>query len=179
VLSGEATNTNFIVFGLTLPGLEPTIYRTRGEPANHYATDAVCCCETNWYGYTKKNKHDYCWDRLWFFVIGLIRFEMDCLLYLQLDVMLIVFRRQSLLAMSTGPRQIQLFIFHFLSIYTLYRICNSYALSNRCITNLHPRFFVKHLRLKYNILKLSFFYLYEVFNQELKNTIHYILWKTL
>ena len=35
VLSGEATNTNFIVFGLTRPGLEPTIYRTRGEHANH------------------------------------------------------------------------------------------------------------------------------------------------
>jgi hypothetical protein len=41
VLSGEATNTNFKVFGLTRPGLESTIYRTRGEHANHYATDAV------------------------------------------------------------------------------------------------------------------------------------------
>ena len=41
VLSGEATNTNFKVFGLTRPGLEPTIYRTRGEHANHYATDVV------------------------------------------------------------------------------------------------------------------------------------------
>ena len=40
VLNGEATNTNFIVFGLTQPGLEPAIYRT-GEHANHYATDAV------------------------------------------------------------------------------------------------------------------------------------------
>jgi hypothetical protein len=29
VLSGETTNTNCIVFGLTRPGLEPTIYRTR------------------------------------------------------------------------------------------------------------------------------------------------------
>jgi hypothetical protein len=38
---GEATNTNFIVFVLTRPGLEPTIYRTRGKHANHYATDAV------------------------------------------------------------------------------------------------------------------------------------------
>jgi hypothetical protein len=28
VFSGEATNTNFIVFGLQLSGLEPTIYRT-------------------------------------------------------------------------------------------------------------------------------------------------------
>ena len=30
VLSGEATNTNFIVFGFTRPGLEHTIYNTRG-----------------------------------------------------------------------------------------------------------------------------------------------------
>jgi hypothetical protein len=28
VISGEASNTNFIVFGLTRPGLEPTIYCT-------------------------------------------------------------------------------------------------------------------------------------------------------
>jgi hypothetical protein len=41
VLSGEATHTNFIVFGETRPGLEPTIYRTRGERANQYTTDAV------------------------------------------------------------------------------------------------------------------------------------------
>ena len=41
MLSGEATNTNFIVFGLTQSGLEPTIYRTHGEHANQYSTDAV------------------------------------------------------------------------------------------------------------------------------------------
>ena len=41
VLSGEATNNNLKVFGLTRPGLKPTIYRTRGEHANHYTTDAV------------------------------------------------------------------------------------------------------------------------------------------
>ena len=41
VLSGEATNTNCIGFGLIRPGLEPTIYRTRGEHVNHYATDVV------------------------------------------------------------------------------------------------------------------------------------------
>jgi hypothetical protein len=35
------SNTNFIFFYLTRPGLVPTIYRTQGEPANHYATDAV------------------------------------------------------------------------------------------------------------------------------------------
>jgi hypothetical protein len=40
VLSGEATNTNFIVFGLTRPGLEPTIYRILGQHADHYTTDA-------------------------------------------------------------------------------------------------------------------------------------------
>ena len=41
MLSGEATNTNFIVFGLTQPGLEATIYCTRGEHANHYSTDVA------------------------------------------------------------------------------------------------------------------------------------------
>jgi len=41
VLSGEATNTNLIVFGLTRPGLESMIYRIRGEHANHYTTDVV------------------------------------------------------------------------------------------------------------------------------------------
>ena len=41
MLSGEATNTNFIIFGLTRSGLELTIYRTQGEHANHYTTDAV------------------------------------------------------------------------------------------------------------------------------------------
>jgi hypothetical protein len=41
VLSEEATNTNFIVFRLAQTGLEPTIYHTQGEHANHYATDAV------------------------------------------------------------------------------------------------------------------------------------------
>ena len=40
-LGGEATNTNFIVFGFTRPGLESMIYSTWGEHANHYATDAV------------------------------------------------------------------------------------------------------------------------------------------
>ena len=33
MLSGEATNTNFIVFGLTRSGIE--------HAANHYTTDAV------------------------------------------------------------------------------------------------------------------------------------------
>ena len=41
VLSGEATNTNFLVFGLTRPGREPTIYRTGSEHANHYTIDVV------------------------------------------------------------------------------------------------------------------------------------------
>jgi hypothetical protein len=41
MLTGEATNTHFIVFGLTLLGLERTIYRTQGEHANHYTTAAV------------------------------------------------------------------------------------------------------------------------------------------
>jgi hypothetical protein len=41
VLSGEVTNTNLMVFFVTRPRLETTIYRTWGEHANHYATDAV------------------------------------------------------------------------------------------------------------------------------------------
>ena len=41
VFSREAVNTSFIVFSLTRPGIEPTIYRTWGEHANHYTTDAV------------------------------------------------------------------------------------------------------------------------------------------
>jgi hypothetical protein len=34
MLSEKAANTNAIVFGLTGPGLDPTIYRTLGEHAN-------------------------------------------------------------------------------------------------------------------------------------------------
>jgi len=41
MLSGEATNTNFIVFGLTLLGLEHTIYRSQGEDANDLTTNMV------------------------------------------------------------------------------------------------------------------------------------------
>ena len=44
MLSGEATNTNFIVFGFTQSGLELTIYRTRGEHANHYVTVVLAYC---------------------------------------------------------------------------------------------------------------------------------------
>jgi hypothetical protein len=39
MLSGETTNTNFIVSGLG--SKKPTIYHTRGEHANHYTSDAV------------------------------------------------------------------------------------------------------------------------------------------
>ena len=41
ILSGETTNTNFIVFGLTWYGVEPTIYRTRGEQANNYKKTSI------------------------------------------------------------------------------------------------------------------------------------------
>jgi hypothetical protein len=43
-LREEATNINFIVFGLTWSELEPTIYHTWGKNANHYTTDVV-----SWY----------------------------------------------------------------------------------------------------------------------------------
>jgi hypothetical protein len=39
MLSGEATNTNFTVFGLTQLGLESTINHTQGKQAKHYTTD--------------------------------------------------------------------------------------------------------------------------------------------
>jgi hypothetical protein len=41
MLSKEAAKTNFLVFGLTRQGFQPTIYHTWGEYANHYTTDAV------------------------------------------------------------------------------------------------------------------------------------------
>jgi len=41
LISGEATNTNSIVFGLTRSGLEHTIYRTLGEHPYHFTIDAV------------------------------------------------------------------------------------------------------------------------------------------
>jgi hypothetical protein len=41
VLSGEAKNTNFIVFGLIRSGLESTNYHTQGEYANNNTTDEV------------------------------------------------------------------------------------------------------------------------------------------
>ena len=41
VLSGAAVNTNFIVFGLTQPGLERMIYQTQNNHTNHYTTDVI------------------------------------------------------------------------------------------------------------------------------------------
>ena len=41
MLRGEATNTNFIIFGLTRSENEPTFYSTGDEHANHNTTDAV------------------------------------------------------------------------------------------------------------------------------------------
>jgi hypothetical protein len=41
MLSGEATNTNFKVFGLTQQQLKTMIYHTKGEHANHYITYAI------------------------------------------------------------------------------------------------------------------------------------------
>ena len=40
MLSGEAANTNLIVFDLTRQGSIPMIYRNQGEHANHYTTNA-------------------------------------------------------------------------------------------------------------------------------------------
>jgi hypothetical protein len=38
-LAEKQQKKNVIVFGLTRWGLEPMIYHTRGEHANHYTTD--------------------------------------------------------------------------------------------------------------------------------------------
>ena len=40
-----ATNTNFIVFGLTRSGLKPAIYGTQVEHANNYTTDVFFVCK--------------------------------------------------------------------------------------------------------------------------------------
>ena len=45
VLSGEARNTNFIVFGLTWLGLEPLIYHTRCE---HHRVGWICLDYKSW-----------------------------------------------------------------------------------------------------------------------------------
>jgi hypothetical protein len=37
----KPTNANFIVFSLTWPGLEPTIYHTQGEHNNQYTTKFI------------------------------------------------------------------------------------------------------------------------------------------
>ena len=42
VFSGEATHTNFIVFGLTQSGLEPTIYDTWDKHANYRVLHNRC-----------------------------------------------------------------------------------------------------------------------------------------
>ena len=49
LLSGEATNINLIVFGLTQSWLEPTIYHTQGDHANNYTTDALQLTLLCWY----------------------------------------------------------------------------------------------------------------------------------
>ena len=64
VLSREATNTNFIVFCLTRPGLESMIYRTWDKHANHYATDAVKNLKyVNVYNNRYMN-FPYCWNNV-------------------------------------------------------------------------------------------------------------------
>lgn len=47
----EKTDTNFNVYGLIRPGIEPTTPCTHGEHANHYTTEAVFI--------TRKDQQDY------------------------------------------------------------------------------------------------------------------------
>jgi hypothetical protein len=41
MLKGEAAHTNIIVFSLNRPGIEPTIYPTRGEHVDLYTAEVV------------------------------------------------------------------------------------------------------------------------------------------
>jgi hypothetical protein len=43
MLSGEIAIANFLVFGLTRPGLKPIIYHTQGEHDDHYIIDGFQC----------------------------------------------------------------------------------------------------------------------------------------
>jgi len=51
MLSSDATNTNFIVFGSTRPGLEPTIYHTQGDhwELEHQRTCKSLALLTAWF----------------------------------------------------------------------------------------------------------------------------------
>lgn len=68
--SGEATDAYLIVFGLTRLALEPTIYPTRRENANHYKTNVIFLENTkifhnsynniSFIGQSKKQQHYIC-----------------------------------------------------------------------------------------------------------------------
>ena len=49
VISGKQQIPVLLVFGLIWPGLEPTIYRTRGEHVNYYTIDAVKIIRLIWF----------------------------------------------------------------------------------------------------------------------------------
>jgi hypothetical protein len=66
MVNREATNTNFIVFGLTPPGLEPTTSHTQSEHANHCTTVAVYCGRKAWtdiqYVWLSQYLAEKCWN---------------------------------------------------------------------------------------------------------------------
>ena len=67
LLGGKATNTNFIVFGLIRPRVEPMIYSTWGEHANHYNTDVVSLLMMyNYYSYLVICLYVHC---LWYIFV--------------------------------------------------------------------------------------------------------------
>lgn len=58
IFCGEAAKTNCINFGLTQPGLDPMIYDTRGEHANHYGWNqlrkiTLWCSYQPWHHHSK------------------------------------------------------------------------------------------------------------------------------
>jgi hypothetical protein len=59
MLSGEVTNTNHIILGVTQSGLEFTIYHTLSEHANHYTTYAVILFQIS---YNRSISNDVRWN---------------------------------------------------------------------------------------------------------------------
>jgi hypothetical protein len=55
MLSGEATNTNVMVIGLTQPGLKATFYRTQGNTFYHTQGNTFYRTQANTFYHTQGN----------------------------------------------------------------------------------------------------------------------------
>ena len=59
LFSGEAASGIIILFGLTIPGLDPTIYNTRGQHLDHHTIDRLFIFDNSFhfcYNFEAKNK---------------------------------------------------------------------------------------------------------------------------